>query len=364
VKILLAKTPHYDISRKRPAHIHGRGLVLVTGGAGFIGSHLVDRLVSEGWRVRVLDNFSTGRMENVEHHVNSQVVEVVRGDLKDLEVVKRAVDGVDTVFHFAANPEVRVSTTNPEVHFNENVVATFNLLEAMRRRGVKEVVFASSSSVYGEPDEIPVGEEAPVRPVSVYGASKAACESLIHAYSKLYGIRAVILRYANVVGPRLKHGVVYDFVVKLGRSPSELEVLGDGKQVRSYVHVDDAVEATLIAWRESDNRFEVYNVASEDWMTVDEVADEVIKAVGLSDVRKVYRPVLHGVGWLGDVKRVALRIDKLKALGFKPSMSSREAVRATAKRLVEELVHNGLASRASLARQDHCHAERAKEGNA
>jgi UDP-glucose 4-epimerase len=318
--------------------MRGRGLALVTGGAGFIGSHLVDRLVSEGWRVRVLDNFSTGGLENVEHHVDREVLEVVKGDLKDLEVVERALQDVDVVFHFAANPEVRVSTTNPEVHFNENVVATFNLLEAMRRRGVKEVVFASSSSVYGEPDEIPVGEDAPARPVSVYGASKAACESLIHAYSKLYGIKAVILRYANVVGPRLKHGVVYDFVVKLKRNPSELEVLGDGKQVRSYVHVDDAVEATLIAWRESANRFEVYNVASEDWMTVDDVADEVIKAVGLSDVRKVYRPVLHGVGWPGDVKRVALRIDKLKALGFKPSMSSREAVRATAKKLVEEFV--------------------------
>jgi UDP-glucose 4-epimerase len=276
-------------------------------------------------------------MENVEHHVNSQVVEVVRGDLKDLEVVKSAVDEVDTVFRFAANPEVRVSTTNPQIHFNENVVATFNLLEAMRRRGVRELVFASSSSVYGEPDEIPVGEEAPVRPVSVYGASKAACESLIHAYSKLYGIKAVILRYANVVGPRLRHGVVWDFVVKLRKNPSELEVLGDGKQVRSYVHVEDAIEATMIAWRKSDD-FEVYNVASEDWITVDEVADEVAKAMGLGDVKRVYRPTLHGVGWLGDVKRVALRIDKLRAVGFKPSMSSREAVKATAKKLVEELV--------------------------
>jgi len=344
--------------------MRGRGLALVTGGAGFIGSHLVDRLVLEGWRVRVLDNFSTGRMENIRHHVDGEMVEVVKGDLKDLEVVKSAVEGVDAVFHFAANPEVRVSTTNPEIHFNENVVATFNLLEAMRREGVRELVFASSSSVYGEPDEIPVSEEAPVRPVSVYGASKAACESLIHAYSKLYGVRAVVLRYANVVGPRLKHGVVYDFVVKLRKSPSELEVLGDGKQVRSYIHVSDAVEATMIAWMKSDNAFEVYNVASEDWITVDDVADEVAKAVGLSDVRKIYRPVLHGVGWPGDVKRVALRIDKLKALGFKPSMGSKEAVRATAKKLVEELVHNGLAGRASPARQGHCHAERAKEGNA
>jgi UDP-glucose 4-epimerase len=206
----------------------------------------------------------------------------------------------------------------------------------MRRRGVGEIVFASSSSVYGEPDEIPVGEDAPVRPVSVYGASKAACENLIHAYSKLYGMKAVVLRYANVVGPRLKHGVVYDFVVKLSKSPSELEVLGDGKQVRSYIYVDDAVEATMIAWMKSTNAFEVYNVASEDWITVDEVADEVIKAVGLRDVRKVYRPLLHGVGWLGDVKRVALRIDKLKALGFKPCYTSREAVRLTARALLNQ----------------------------
>jgi UDP-glucose 4-epimerase len=232
---------------------------------------------------------------------------------------------------------VRVSTTNPEIHFNENVVATFNLLEAMRRKGVKEIVFASSSSVYGEPEEIPVGEDAPLRPVSVYGASKAACENLIHAYSKLYGIRAVALRYANVVGPRLRHGVVWDFVNKLRRNPSELEILGDGKQVRSYVHVSDAVEATIIAWEKGGQGFNVYNVASEDWITVDEVADEVIKAMGLTGVKKVYKPVLHGVGWPGDVRRVVLKIEKIKRLGYKPSMSSREAVRFTAHELIKEL---------------------------
>ena len=310
--------------------------VLVTGGAGFIGSHVVDRLVKEGFEVRVLDNLSSGSLDNLAHYEGDSRVKVVVGDLKEMEDVVRAIEGADVVFHFAANPEVRVSTTNPEIHFNENVVATFNLLEAMRRRDVREIVFASSSSVYGEPDEIPVSEDAPVRPVSVYGASKAACENLIHAYSKLYGMKAVVLRYANVVGPRLKHGAVYDFVVKLSKSPSELEVLGDGKQVRSYIYVDDAVEATLIAWMKSDSAFEVYNVASEDWMTVDEVADEVIKAVGLSDVRKVYRPLLHGVGWLGDVKRVALSIDKLKALSFKPHYSSREAVRLTARALLNQ----------------------------
>jgi len=310
--------------------------VLVTGGAGFIGSHVVDGLVDEGLEVRVLDNLSSGSLDNLVHHEGDLRVEVVVEDLKKVEDVVKAVEGVDVVFHFAANPEVRVSTTNPQIHFNENVVATFNLLEAMRRKGVGEMVFASSSSVYGEPDEIPVSEEALIRPVSVYGASKAACESLVHAYSKLYGIKAVILRYANVVGPRLKHGVVYDFVVKLSRNPSELEVLGDGKQVRSYIHVSDAVEATMIAWRKSSDYFEVYNVASEDWITVDEVADEVMKAMGLRGVRKVYRPVLHGVGWPGDVKRIALKMDKLKALGFKPRYNSKEAVRLTVRALLNQ----------------------------
>ncbi|ADY01297.1 NAD-dependent epimerase/dehydratase [Vulcanisaeta moutnovskia 768-28] len=301
--------------------------ILITGGAGFIGSHMVDRLVNEGFKVRVIDNLSSGRLENLKHLGTS--IEAMIGDLKKPEDALKAVDGVDAVFHFAANPEVRVSTTNPETHFNENVVATFNLLEAMRRRGVKELVFASSSSVYGEPSEIPVGEDAPIRPVSVYGASKAACENLIHAYTRLYGIRAVVLRYANVVGPRLRHGVVWDFMNKLRTNPRELEVLGNGTQVRSYIYIDDAVEATILAWRKASDAFNVFNVASEDWITVDEVAKIVIETMGLKDVKIIHKPVAHGVGWLGDVKKIALKIERLKALGFKPKLNSAQAVKET-----------------------------------
>ena len=312
----------------------GGGLVVVTGGAGFMGSHLVDRLAAEGYEVRVIDNLSSGRLENLARHSG---VEVIVGDLKNPQDARRAVRGADAVFHLAANPEVRVSTTSPDMHFNENVVATFNLLEAMRKSGVAQLVFASSSSVYGEPDEIPVDESAPLRPVSVYGASKAACEHMIHAYARLYGLKAVALRYANVVGPRLRHGVVYDFVVKLARNPRELEILGDGRQVRSFIHIDDAVEATLLAWKKTDDAYAVYNVASEDWITIDEVADQVIEAMGLANVRKVYKPVLHGVGWPGDVKRIALRIDRLKALGFRPRLGSRDAVWLAAKSLLGEI---------------------------
>jgi len=295
-----------------------------------------------GWlmrvfRVRVVDNLSSGRLANIERHIDSSTIELVVGDLKDPEVALRVVDGVDTVFHYAANPEVRVSTTNPEVHFNENIVATFNLLEAMRRRNVGELVFASSSSVYGEPLEIPVGEDAPVKPVSVYGASKASCENLIHAYAKLYGFKAIALRYANVAGPRLRHGVIWDFIVKLRENPLELEILGDGEQVRSYIYIDDAVEATMTAWRETSGYFEVYNVASEDWITINELADIVVETMGLKNVEKKYKPILHGVGWLGDVKKIALRIDKIKRQGFKPSMNSRETVKHTVMNILEEI---------------------------
>jgi len=309
--------------------------ILVTGGAGFIGSHLVDRLAAEGHQVRVIDNLSSGRLENLAHRRD---VEVIIGDLKNPQDVQKAVRGVDAVFHFAANPEVRVSTTNPDIHFNENVVATFNLLEAMRKNDVGQLVFASSSSVYGEPDEIPVDENAPLRPVSVYGASKAACEHLIHAYAKLYGFRAVVLRYANVVGPRLRHGVIWDFINKLRKNPHELEILGDGRQIRSYIYIDDAVEATLLAWKKTTDTYAIYNIAAEDWITVDEVADLVIEAMGLTNVKKTYKPVLHGIGWPGDVKKIALKIDKIKQLGFKPLLNSKEAVKLTAKNLISEIL--------------------------
>jgi len=198
---------------------------LVTGGAGFTGSFLVERLVSEDFQVKTVDNLSNGRLENI-----SPKVEFIYGNLKNFDLVNKVFKDVDVVFHLVANPEVRVSTTNPEIHFKENIVATFNVLEAMRKNDVKEIVFASSSSVYGEPEQIPVDEDAPIRPVSVYGASKAACENLIHAYSRLYGIRTVVLRYANVIGPRLRHGVIYDLLMKLKRDRTRLEVWGTGRR--------------------------------------------------------------------------------------------------------------------------------------
>ncbi|WP_069807905.1 SDR family NAD(P)-dependent oxidoreductase [Vulcanisaeta thermophila] len=307
---------------------------LVTGGAGFIGSHLVDKLLQRGYQVRIIDNLSSGKIENISHVLNK--VEFMKGDLKIKDDALKAVVNVDVIFHFAANPEVRVSTTDPEIHFNENVVATFNLLEAMRKKDVKRLVFASSSTVYGEPEEIPVDENAPIKPVSVYGASKAACENLIHAYTKLYGIKAIILRYANVVGPRLRHGIVHDMIIKIKQNNEELEVLGDGTQIRSYVYIDDAIEAILTAHEKTITDFEVYNVANEDWITVDEVVKTILNTLG-TERRIIHKPVLHGVGWPGDVKKIALKIDKLKNLGWKPKMNSKEAIKNTTKALIKEL---------------------------
>ncbi|HEW93751.1 MAG TPA: SDR family NAD(P)-dependent oxidoreductase, partial [Thermoprotei archaeon] len=177
---------------------------LITGGAGFIGSHLADKLVSLGNEVIIIDNFSSGSMDNIRHLLKNPNVTVKKLDLKDHSKVLEEVRDIDIIFHFAANPEVRVSTTHPRIHFQENIVTTFNILEAMRINNIGKLVFASSSSVYGEPENIPVDESAPIKPVSVYGASKAACENLIYTYTRLYNINAVVLRYANVIGPRLR----------------------------------------------------------------------------------------------------------------------------------------------------------------
>jgi UDP-glucose 4-epimerase len=311
--------------------------IIVTGGAGFIGSHLVDKLVELGFTVKVLDNLSSGSLENIKHLLARKNIEFVYIDIKNYEELKKALRDVETVFHFAANPEVRVSTVNPEVHFRENIVATFNVLEASRTGGVREIVFASSSSVYGEADNIPVPEEAPVKPVSVYGASKASCENLLHAYSVLYGLRTLILRYANVVGPRLRHGVIYDLLIKLARSKGELEVLGDGEQIRSYLHVKDAVNATLTAWKFARERYVVLNIGNKDWISVKDVVNIILRETGLREIKVIYKPLLHGIGWLGDVKRIALDIKRIESLGWKPTMNSENAVADTVRCLIREL---------------------------
>ena len=314
------------------------GLVLVTGGAGFIGSHLVDELLKRGFNVRVIDNLSSGSLENIKHNIGNRSFEFIRGDLKNPEDSLKAVKNIEVVFHLAANPEVRVSTTAPEIHFRENVVVTFNLLEACRKVGtVEKFVFASSSTVYGDAKVFPTPENHELRPISVYGASKAACESLICSYAYLYGFKAASLRYANIVGPRLRHGVIYDFLMKLKKNPNVLEVLGDGTQKKSYLYISDTIEATLLVTDKLTEKFETYNVGNEDWITVAEIAEIVSKAAGLKPKIVFTGGTPDGRGWPGDVKYMLLSIEKIKKLGWKPKHTSREAIELTAKALAKEV---------------------------
>ncbi len=313
--------------------------VLVTGGAGFIGSHLVDALMSQGKEVYVFDNLSTGSLENVKHWLNSSNFRFIKGDLlkqSDLENLKN--EDFSIIFHLAANPEVRLSSIDPDVHFQQNIVATYNLLELIRRDENSPVLaFTSTSTVYGDALKMPTPEDyAPLEPISIYGASKLACEALISAYAHTYGFKAVIFRLANIVGPRSQHGVVYDFIQKLRRNPRELEVLGDGTQVKSYLHVSDCVEAMLLGVERSSRQVEIFNVGSEDQVDVRTIAKMVIEEMGLKDVRLNFTGgVDGGRGWRGDVKNMLLDIKKLKSLGWRPKYGSKEAVRSAIRDLLK-----------------------------
>jgi len=315
----------------------------VTGGAGFIGSHLVDRLMDMGCFVRVVDNLSSGSLTNIKRWLGSSGFEFVRGDLKDSTVVQKCLDGVEVVFHLAANPEVRVDAVEPFVHFQENLLATFNVLEAMRmREGARAIVFFSSSTVYGEPTVFPTSEDySPLLPISVYGASKLGSEALISAYCHTFGLRGVVFRLANVVGGRSTHGVIVDFVRKLRTNPKELEILGDGSQSKSYLHVKELVDAVFVGlnnFLDNGKRFEVLNVGSLDRVEVRRIAEIVVEEMALQGVNfRFSGGVDGGRGWRGDVKTMFLASDKLFSLGWKPSLNSEGAVRKACSELLQSM---------------------------
>ena len=319
--------------------------VLITGGAGFLGSHLVDSLVSNGIKVTVIDNLSSGSISNVKHHFGKDNFRFIKADLLKTTEWLRVFQGVDVVFHFAANPEVRHSTREPLDHYHQNLTATMNILEASRTRDVSLFVFASSSTVYGDPQKIPTPENHPLKPISIYGATKAAGEILLQTYSRLYGLKSLVLRYANIIGPRLTHGVIYDFVKKLKHDNRRLEILGDGTQRKSYLHVGDAIEATLTATQHvlRNNLGQLtYNVGNTDWITVKQIADAVVEAMGLQDVEYTFSPATSdGRGWPGDVKLMLLDITRItRETGWQPRLSSLEAVHETAKLLANlERIH-------------------------
>ena len=308
--------------------------ILVTGGAGFIGSNLVKALITDGRETQVLDNLSSGRMESLERVRRDAKFSFQKQDLLNKESLV-IPQGCKSIFHLAANPEVRVGFTSPELHFTQNVVTTFNLLEAARKGDAETIAFASTSTVYGDARTVPTPEDyAPMQPISMYGASKLACESIITSYAHNYGIRAIIFRLANIIGPDSNHGVIYDFTNKLVKDPSRLEVLGDGTQNKSYLHISDCVSAILAAHERAREKVNVYNVGSQDQVRVTQIAKAVIDAMKSPNTRiELTGGVDNGRGWKGDVKNMLLDVTRISDLGWRPRYPSLEAVKLTANEL-------------------------------
>lgn len=315
----------------------GRGeRVVVTGGAGFIGSHAVEALVARGAHVTVLDDLSGGRTDFLD--AVRDRVDVVVADAGAPSVLDDVLRDADAVWHLAANPEVRTGATDPQAHYDRNVAMTWSVLEAMRRADVGRLVFTSTSTVYGDARVRPTPESyGPLLPISVYGGCKLACEGLVASHAATFGFDAMLFRFANVVGPRSTHGVTHDFVRKLRADPGRLEILGDGTQTKSYVHVSDTVAGMLAAADRAPRGVEAYNIGSLDAIPVTAVAQTVSEVLGVSPEYVFAGGTPTGAGWQGDVKNMGLAVDRLQALGWAPRHGSRDAVRDTAAWLAETL---------------------------
>ncbi|MBL6891583.1 MAG: NAD-dependent epimerase/dehydratase family protein [Candidatus Poseidoniaceae archaeon] len=309
---------------------------LVTGGAGFIGSHLIDRLVSRGDEVVVLDNLSSGKIEFIEEHINSGSVVLIDGDITVFDDVLNAMNGIDCVFHLAANPDIRLGTKITDTDLKQGTIATYNIVESMRRCEVKKIVFASSSVVYGENAPMPTPENhGPCMPISLYGASKQAGEGLISSWVGTFGLQAWIFRFANIIGHRGTHGVIFDFIHKLKADPSRLEVLGNGLQEKSYMEVGDCVEGILHVMENSNDNWNLFNLGSHDTASVTRIAEIVIEETNCVDAKIEYTG--GDRGWAGDIPRAMLGIDKMLSTGYDVRYNSEDAIRHTAKCLIEEI---------------------------
>ena len=310
--------------------------ILVTGGAGFIGSHLIDRLLDEGNNVVVIDNLSLGRKSNIAHHFENKAFTFIQGDILDAPLFDSLFEktAFDVVFHLAANSDIARSHADPTVDLNMTFMTTYRVVDAMRRYGVKKLMFASTSAIYGNAQGFEVTETyGPLLPASHYGASKLASEGIIASFCENYGIQAFMARFPNVCGERTTHGVLHDFVKKLKRNPEELEVLGNGKQAKPYLYVKDLVDAILFMMEHSNDQVNFYNLGVEGNTPVYRIAEMVIKSMGLN--AKI-RYTGGDRGWVGDVPLFRYNLDKIHALGWTASLSSDEAVQKAIDYILKE----------------------------
>ena len=313
--------------------------ILVTGAAGFIATNLVPRLIAAGHEVHGIDNFFLGKREFVARSPELRFHEL---DLLDREAVTALFAEVkpDRVWHLAANSDISFGTTYTDFDLKGGTLVTYNVLEAMRLAGTREIVFASSGSIYGEPAVMPTPEDyGPLFPISMYAASKIACETMITAFCNNYEMRTWIFRFGNIVGPFPTHGVIYDFIRKLMADPTRLVVLGDGRQSKPYVHVEDCLDGMMFGQERARDEVNCYNLAVPDQTSVNEIAQWTIEAMGLDPARVRIERTGTKRGWLGDVTQVRLDTRKMEALGWRPRMSSGEAVRRSIAECVAQLVN-------------------------
>ncbi len=315
----------------------------IVGGAGFIGSHLVKTILKEedGAKIIVYDNFSSGRIEHLEEVLDNKNLEVIKADAKDKDALMTAINGSDIVYHFASNPDISKAIEHPDIDFWEGTYLMHNVLEAMRVSKCKKLLYASGSGIYGDAGLSELDEDYSFKlPISTYGASKLACEALICSYSYMFDMCCFSFRFANVVGPYQTHGVGYDFVRKLMRNPKELVILGDGRQSKSYIYVSDVIKAMRLLEKKSKNGFFYYNVSTLDYLEVNEIANIVVKIMGLKDVQYSYTGGSRG--WKGDVACVRINSQKIRQLGWNNKYNSREAIYNSVESIFKDLTSGRL----------------------
>jgi UDP-glucose 4-epimerase len=318
-------------------------IYLVTGGAGFIGSHLIDVLLADPAtkEVRVLDNFSSGRREHLSQHIRNPRLKVFTLDLLDLKKALPHFRGIDRVYHLAANPDARWGLENTKLDLEQETIVTYNVLEAMRRNSVTQIILSSSGTVYGDVGATVTHENlGPALPVSLYGAGKVAAEALVSAFCATFGLRAVILRFGNIVGDRTTHGAIYDFIRRLAENSAELKVLGNGRQSKPYIYVRDIVDAIVFGGEKcaelAAGKFDVFNVAPAGGTTVRFIAEELVLQLGFKGRTKISYGTTAG-GWPGDVPLSRMDSSKLRKAGFVLPRSSDQAVQLAIRRIIEWL---------------------------